>query len=115
MAKRKNKKADISIAVLVIGVFAVCTLALLSFIISDIRVGQNFVGVDKMEEINSQIENYYLYDALRPADKDKMAGVVDGKIIVEERVKKNVIRYVPFWKKEVILFSVEISVEDINN
>lgn len=54
----KNRKANIPVTILVIGVFAVCGLALLSFFNSAIETRESFIGIDLMEKINSQIEEY---------------------------------------------------------
>jgi len=52
----KNKKGNLPIIILVLGVLAVCSLALLSFYASNLKVSNNFSGISKMEDINSQIE-----------------------------------------------------------
>jgi len=57
----KNKKGDIAITLLVIGVFGVCSFALLTFFISDFRVSNSFVGIEQMQKLNSQIEAYNFY------------------------------------------------------
>ena len=59
-----NKKGDIPVTILVIGVFIVCTLALLSFFVSMNVIKKSFVGISLVEKANSQIEknnldNYY--------------------------------------------------------
>jgi hypothetical protein len=53
-----DKRADITIAVLVLGVFAVCTLTLISFYYSSFMIRDPSLGLDVMEEMNSQIEKY---------------------------------------------------------
>jgi hypothetical protein len=60
----KNKKGDVPITILVIGVFAVCTIALLSFSYSIISFNKSFDTLNVMESINIGIEknpsqNYY--------------------------------------------------------
>ena len=52
----KNKKGNLPIIILVLGVLAVCSLALLSFYNSNLKVSNNFVGVKLIEKLNSQIE-----------------------------------------------------------
>ena len=52
----KNKKGDIPITVLVIGVFVVCTLAILSFFHSTSLIRNSFVGIDVLEKANIEIE-----------------------------------------------------------
>ena len=66
----KNKRGDIPITILVIGVLVVCTLAILSFIKSDIEVKKSFSGVDVLEKANMNIErgnleSYYLDKKVR--------------------------------------------------
>jgi hypothetical protein len=53
-----NKRGDIPLTILVIGVFAVCTLALISFIYSSYLINKAFVGVEIMEKANIQIESH---------------------------------------------------------
>jgi hypothetical protein len=52
----KNKKADVPITILVIGVFAVCTLALFSFSFSVTKINKSFDSLEIMEKTNIQIE-----------------------------------------------------------
>lgn len=52
----KSRKGDIPITILVIGVFAVCTLAMLSFFAASISSRNSFVGVDIIEDSNKNIE-----------------------------------------------------------
>lgn len=51
-----NKKGNLPIIILVLGVLAVCSLALLSFYSSNLKVSNNFAGVKLIEKLNSQIE-----------------------------------------------------------
>ncbi len=51
-----NKKANLPIIILVLGVLAVCSLALLSFYSANLKVSNNFAGVRLIEKLNSQIE-----------------------------------------------------------
>ena len=54
--KLNNKKGNIPIIILVLGVLIVCGLALLSFYNSNLKVSNNFVGVKLIEKLSSQIE-----------------------------------------------------------
>ncbi len=58
---KTNKHGDIPVAVLVLGTFALCTLALLSFYASGIFVANNFFGPDLVEQMNSNINEYNFY------------------------------------------------------
>ncbi len=57
----KNKRGDVPITILVIGVFAICSLALLSFYIAEVRMERNFVGLDLMEKLDTNVEKYEVY------------------------------------------------------
>jgi hypothetical protein len=64
--RRMNKRGDIPLTILIIGVFGVCTLALISFFYSSYLINKAFVGVEIMEKANIQMEshstdNIYLY------------------------------------------------------
>ena len=51
-----NKKGDIPVTILVIGVIAVCALALFSFYYSSVSVRNSFMGIDIIENLNSFAE-----------------------------------------------------------
>ncbi len=59
--KLRNKKGDISITILVIGVVAVCVLAIVSFLISRSGAQKNFTSPAVFENISSQVESFYIY------------------------------------------------------
>lgn len=52
-----DKKGDLPVTILVIGIFAVCTLALFSFAHYSNQVSKTFVGLEVIEEANFQIES----------------------------------------------------------
>ena len=56
-----NKRGDVSITILVIGVFAVCTLAILSFLFYNQLNQGVFVNTEIFEDLSSQEENFYFY------------------------------------------------------
>ena len=58
--KNKNRRGDVPVTILVLGVFVVCTLALVSFINSDRNSEKSFIGIKVMEEANINIEKYNL-------------------------------------------------------
>ena len=60
----KNKKADVPILLLVIGVVAVCAVTLLSFSIVGSRIKSNFNSVNFVEEANAEMEKYNVYKGL---------------------------------------------------
>lgn len=58
---RLNKRADISITILVIGVFVICTLAILSFLVYNQQIQGNFVNLGVVENLSSQLSDFYFY------------------------------------------------------
>ncbi|HOF43907.1 MAG TPA: hypothetical protein PLE51_00415 [Candidatus Pacearchaeota archaeon] len=52
-----DKKGDIPVTVLIIGVFGVCILAMVTFIASSYRINISLIGVEIMEKANIQIES----------------------------------------------------------
>ena len=57
-----NKKADLSITILVVGVIGICGLAILSFYTSEISVKKDFIGLEMIEKINSLAEEVKFYE-----------------------------------------------------
>ena len=57
----KNRRADIPITILVIGVLAICTLAILSFFLSDRIVKNDFVVLEAVEEAKIMKEKISFY------------------------------------------------------
>jgi hypothetical protein len=57
----KNKRGDIPVIVLVIGVVALCTLAIVSFYIYKGGVGKDFEVVEVIEQIKLQKEKIAFY------------------------------------------------------
>ncbi len=57
----KNRKADIPVTILVIGVLAICTLAILSFFLSDRIVKNDFVVLEAVEEAKIMKEKISFY------------------------------------------------------
>lgn len=59
-----NKKGDIPITILVIGVLAVCVLAILSFFISNNSVKKSFLSIDTVAESALIKEEVSFYENL---------------------------------------------------
>jgi len=59
----KDKRGDIPVTILVLGVFVICALALLSFYASSIKLSNASVGIDLMEKMNSNINEYNFYNS----------------------------------------------------
>lgn len=84
----KNKRGDIPVVVLVIGVVALCGLAIASFFISDIRIGKELLGVGLMEELNSDVEKFYFYltlgDTMEEAAR-KIGTKIENNLLVVKK------------------------------
>ncbi len=63
MKLASNKRGNLPIILLVLGILAVCSLALLSFYFANLKMSNNFSGVALLEELNAQIE-YNSYNEL---------------------------------------------------
>lgn len=88
----KNRKGNLPIIILVIGVLVVCSLALLSFYAANFKVGNAFSGISKVEKLNSQIEN----------------NLYEGESV--ENLYEEIKARSGFpWLKEKVIFSVEYS------
>ena len=63
----KNKKADVPIIILVLGVFAVCGMVLLSFNISRNNSEEKFASLNLIGKVNSYAEEHNFYKNLEIA------------------------------------------------
>jgi flagellar basal body-associated protein FliL len=88
-----NKKGDLPVTILVIGVLVVCTLALISFFHSSSKVGKAFSGINLIEEANVQIEAGNLNTFYLEKKVSKFSPGFEGEDFS--------------WTKEKIIFSVE--------
>jgi len=59
--QRRNKKGDLPVTLLVIGIFAICAFALLTFFVSDFKISNSFSGVSQTSKINSLADEYMFY------------------------------------------------------
>jgi hypothetical protein len=91
MADKMNKRGDIPTTILIIGVVAVLGFAIFSFIYSTNHVRNSFAGIGLTEKLNSQIEEK-VFNGQNPAG-----------LYLEDKESQGFL----FWKKEVVLFSVE--------
>jgi flagellar basal body-associated protein FliL len=85
----KNKKADIPITILVIGVLGICALAILSFFLSDRSVKNDFVVLEAVEKASILKDKISFYRNLKFEDqtiKDILSIQEDseGKLILEQ-------------------------------
>ncbi|MEK6819828.1 MAG: hypothetical protein AABY03_01355, partial [Nanoarchaeota archaeon] len=84
---KMNRRGDISITLLVLGVFAVCTLTLFSFYISGVDGKETALKIGIMEKINSLAEEikFYKNPEIGKDPKEVMEifdkGITDGNIL----------------------------------
>jgi len=72
MIKNKmNKRGDIPITILVVGVLVICLLAVFSFYVSDTNVKKDFAVVGAVEEIKLIREKIELYEKNFDFDEEK--------------------------------------------
>ncbi len=57
----RAKKGDISVVILVIGIFAVCALAIITFIVSTSKTQGSFVQPSAIENATVQLNTFYFY------------------------------------------------------
>lgn len=95
----KNKKADIPITILVLGVFAVCALAITSFMIFKIEGSKDSLGIEVFEEIHADVEKFYFYQnvSFSPDQSAEKIGaqIQNNKLIIE---KNNTLLFVRYAK-----------------
>jgi hypothetical protein len=97
----KRTKGEISIVILVIGVFAVCTLAILTFFASSAFVSESFIGVGLTSKLNSQVESYFLEEN---SNVDIIIGSNGEEVFYQEKVKE---KKFFFFGDEEFEFSIE--------
>jgi len=109
----KNKKANLPVTVLVIGIFALCGFALLTFFLSDFKISNSFVGIDVVSKLNS-LGDEYLFLKNAGVDEAKLATMFDvkeeygRKYFYEEKLSKGGIWF--FGGRETLLVSVQYQI-----
>ena len=88
--RRMNKRGDIPITILVIGVLAVCLLAIVSFYISDRATKNTLKSIDIIEKIALEKEKMSIYSStgMSQQEIDELFGVktdAQGKFIQLEQ------------------------------
>jgi hypothetical protein len=108
MGLKNIKLGNVSITILVIGIFGICALALITFIVSGVHVREGFVGIGLMEKINYEIEEYGV-----SGDWTKLSfrvNSVGDRILYQERIEESSFLGTGINKKEKVVFSVEYKV-----
>ena len=73
----QNKKADVPVMILVIGVVAICVLAIGSFIIVGSRT--DFLRIELFKGIHADVEKFYFYKNLEFTNQEAVDMVNQGK------------------------------------
>jgi len=80
----KNKRGDIPVTILVIGVVGICALAIISFYISDKNVRGGFEALELIEEISLEAEKIIFYERAG-LDSEEIEEIIDIKDPTGER------------------------------
>ena len=100
---KRNKRGDVPITILVIGIFALCSLALFTFLISDIQTSNSFVGVSKLAELNLKINQYHFLNS-NGVSFEKISEVTG--ILKDGDEKYIYLEKRDTWNKDRFIFSV---------
>jgi len=90
---QKNKKGDVAITILVIGVFVISTFAILSFVLSEFSYGNSFVGISVMQKVNAAIDEYNFYK-----NNGVSSEVIDSEF---NFISENNIKYLYYEEKKI--------------
>lgn len=113
MRRLKNKKSNVPIILFVIGVFAVCSFGLLTFLISDFKVSNSFVGINYLETLNLELDEYefYLNQGISEEEALTYFNVREdefGKYFYYEKIGQKFVPNFGFsWVEEELLFSLK--------
>ena len=84
-----NKKADISITILVLGVVAICILTIFSFVGVKNKINEDFLGIGLIETMNSIEEEINFYGETDFESGDYKNNVFDGGNVVIKDINGN--------------------------
>src|SRR3989344_655614 len=108
----QNRKGDVPTAILVLGTFVVCALALVSFFASSILVETTFFGPDLVEKMNSQVNEYNFYSSKNlNSEEIREILLLEENFYINEEEKYFEINKSDeafwYWKDDKFLFSVK--------
>ena len=108
------KRGSLPVTLLLIGVFALCGFALLTFFISDFEVSNSFVGVDLVSKVVSNADEYLFYKNSGMSEETLgeffvLTEEFDRKYFYEEE-KPTQGGFLFFGGKKVLVFSVKYQV-----
>jgi len=94
-----NKKADIPITILVLGVFVICALAITSFMIFKVDGSRDSLGIELFQEINTDMEKFNFYQNIGfplIQSADKINATISGNQLIIE--KNNTMIFIKYTK-----------------
>jgi len=100
-----NKKADIPITILVLGILAVCTLAIFSFVSSEKKISESFAGIGAIETLLSTEEQIKFYEGVGKSS-DEIVKIFNGEVKYDEKERVYVLSKKIFGNSKEIIFSV---------
>lgn len=78
--KLKDKRGDVPIMILVIGIVGICGLAVLSFIISEkVKLKPDELGIEVFEKLYSDVEKFEFYEGVYPNEAIDKIKTVENK------------------------------------
>ncbi|MFA5953655.1 MAG: hypothetical protein WC812_03615 [Candidatus Pacearchaeota archaeon] len=85
MKNRKiiSKKASVPITILVIGIFALCTFALITFFVSQFKFNNSFLVVDDIRAMNIYVDQWEHYENLNLSN-DQILSKIDFSVLENE-------------------------------
>jgi len=94
-----NKKGDIPVLILVIGVFSICTLAIISFFVSDSRASKDLLEIGMFEKFQIDLETFYFYKNAwdTPDEAARKIGARtddEGNLVIEREGEFSSFRYI---------------------
>jgi hypothetical protein len=79
----KNRRGDIPITILVVGVVLICSIGLISFVSSTTKIRTSFAGIGLVEQLDSQIEeNYAKGSVSNPANLNDLINIARNSKII---------------------------------
>lgn len=89
----KNKKADITITILVILITSICILTITSFLVSKEKVQSNYLGLELFEGMSADVETFYFYlnaGFTESEAAEKIGAEMEGsKLVIDKIFKEN--------------------------
>ncbi len=98
----KEKRADIPVTILVLGVLVICALAIVSFIVSKNKSEENPLGIETIEAVNSDFEKFQFYKNLGFSNEEaaeKINATIEGNFLVIKKQEPKKILSVEYRKR----------------